>query len=528
MATPRQLEFDWEAGEVPYLTPDEIFDRADANTLRSLKEDERVERKAPKLQGEPLGEYFSMWANTSPDGGVIISGISNIGEFIGCSSLNTGTLNRLKRTGDVFCPDARYEVKEVKVTNATGKDDFVLLFRVYYNKNRVVRTTKRKVFIRRGASKKELTDEEIRELEADKGQVAFEEEPSNLLYPKDFDTAAIHQWAANVRRMMDSGHKLSDHHILANRHLGELQDQSFVPNIACALLFAKDPRKLVPGCRIRLLRFEGETEGTGEKYNAVKDIWIEGTIPEMIARLETELTSQLRTFSRLAKDGKFYTSEEYPRLAWYEAVVNACVHRSYGNAMKNINIFVRMFDDRLEIESPGPFPPFVTPENIYERHQPRNPRLMEAMFFLGFVKMNREGTRRMRDTMAEMQLPAPEFRQHEVGHVLVRVTLRNKIKHRKVWVDSDVSELIGALLASRLSETQTRILNFIAENGEINVSQVQRLTGFYWKKAKALLTQLCAMGILEAIRTRHENERDPGARFVLRTPQPTSSNGNGL
>ena len=49
--------------------------------------------------------------------------------------------------------------------------------------------------------------------------------------------------------------------------------------------------------------------------------------------------------------------------AWYEALVNACVHRSYN--LKNMNIFIRMFDDRLEIESPGGFPPLVTPENIF-------------------------------------------------------------------------------------------------------------------------------------------------------------------
>src|SRR4029077_6800051 len=166
---------------------------------------------------------------------------------------------------------------------------------------------------------------------------------------------------------------------------------------------------------------------------------------------------------------------EYPRDAWYEAIVNACVHRSYG--MKNMNVFVKMFDDRLVIESPGAFPPFVTPDNIYKSHHPRNPHLMQAMFYLDFVKCANEGTRRMRDTMEEMKMPPPQFEQKEVaiGYMSVRVTLRNNRKQRRVWIDSDVSELLPPELAKTLNQDETRILNFIGENEQINVSEGHRL-----------------------------------------------------
>ena len=71
--------------------------------------------------------------------------------------------------------------------------------------------------------------------------------------------------------------------------------------------------------------------------------------------------------------------------------MNACAHRSYGNGLRNSNIFVRMFDDRLEIESPGPFPPLVTPERLF--HNPKNPKLMEALYHLEHVRCANEGTR---------------------------------------------------------------------------------------------------------------------------------------
>lgn len=57
--------------------------------------------------------------------------------------------------------------------------------------------------------------------------------------------------------------------------------------------------------------------------------------------------------------------------------------------------------------SPGGFPPFVTPQNIYEVHHPRNPTLMQAMAYLDYVKCAHEGTRRIRQTMADMELPTP-------------------------------------------------------------------------------------------------------------------------
>lgn len=182
-----------------------------------------------------------------------------------------------------------------------------------------------------------------------------------------------------------------------------------------------------------------------------------------------------------------------------------------------MNIFIKMFDDRLVIESPGGFPPLVTPENIYDVHHPRNPYLMDAMYYLDYVKAANEGTRRMRDTMSEMKLPKPEFEHKHVGYALVRVTLRNNIKQRKVWVDSDAAELVGARIARELTQEERRAINFAAENKSISVSQLQRLTGKSWPAAKKILDGLAAKGVLKQ-KKRKGLDRDPQARYFLTTP----------
>jgi predicted HTH transcriptional regulator len=90
---------------------------------------------------------------------------------------------------------------------------------------------------------------------------------------------------------------------------------------------------------------------------------------------------------------------------------------------------------------------------------------------LDLVKCVNEGTRRMRDEMLEMGLPQPQFVQQEVGHTQVRVTLGTNSKQRRQWVDKDVIEILGEREASKLTEHEKRVVNYIAEYGRINVSQ---------------------------------------------------------
>jgi ATP-dependent DNA helicase RecG len=306
----------------------------------------------------------------------------------------------------------------------------------------------------------------------------------------------------------------SDIQVLQQRRLGTIRDGQFIPNTACALAFAHDPVALFPGCQIKFLRIDGEFEQSGSNYNVIKTVPLEGPVPRLLEQAIDVLNGHLRDFSRLGDDGMFYSAPEYPREAWYEALVNACVHRSYG--LKNMNIFVKMFDDKLVIESPGGFPPLVTPENIYTMHHPRNPTLMRAMFYMELVKEHSEGTKRMRDTMSAMSLPEPTFEQTQsgIGNATVRVTLRNRIKQRKVWVDTDVTSLLGEALSRNLSKEEKRILNFVAEHGKINVTQCHRLIPGLakWHSAKKLLMKLVEKGLLKHVLT--QVVRGP-AYFVL-------------
>lgn len=158
--------------------------------------------------------------------------------------------------------------------------------------------------------------------------------------------------------------------------------------------------------------------------------------------------------------------------------------------------------------------PFVTPENIYERHEPRNPNIMEALFYLGRTQLQNEGTKRMRATMQGLDLPDPIFREAGDGNPKVTVILKNNVEHRKVWLDSHASNIVGQAIYETLSEHEIRVVNFVAEFKKISVTDAVRITERAWESCKTLLDSLCGRGILKHVH-RKDILRDSKAHYTL-------------
>jgi ATP-dependent DNA helicase RecG len=173
-----------------------------------------------------------------------------------------------------------------------------------------------------------------------------------------------------------------------------------------------------------------------------------------------------------------------------------------------------MFDDRFEVESPGGFLPFVNANNIYDQHEPRNPDLMNALYFFNYVKCAHEGTRRMRQTMQDLQLPPPIFTESAATNPYFKVVLKNNVEHRKRWLDSDAKRIVGEVVFQTLKEHELRMINYVAEYGSISVTDAVRITGKAWGTCKDLLMKLVERGILKHV---HQKDilRDSKARFVL-------------
>jgi len=516
MSDIEQLSLDFDAGLPPanlrqLWTPDDIYNNVNAENIVSFKEDGRVERKPCGIHPEHLAEWVCMWANTQPYGGLIFIGVEDKGEITGCKSLSTAQINKLELVR-TYCSDARHEFKKVAVTNKDGQADFVMVLRVYYREDKLVETNSSNSFVRVGDEKHRLTEAAKQEIRIARGQVQYELEPVTLKWPDDFDIPLADQLADSFRQKRGLTKPQTREQILSLLHLGKRSGNALLPNLACALLLAKDPRTVIPGARIRVSRYDGTQEKFGKDMNQVFDTFIDGPLPTQIAEANRVIGGQIKNFTRLGPDSRFYTQPEYPREAWLEAVVNACVHRSYN--LKQMNIFVKMFSDKLVVESPGGFLPPTTAETIYDSHNPRNPYIMEALFYLEYVHCAYEGTRRMRDTMAANSLPPPEFSQKEMGTHQVHVVLKNDVEHRKTFIDANAAGLIGQTVWNTLTEPEKMLINFVGEHGKISVTDAVRLTDKAWKEAKAILLGLVDRKIL-TVRSRTGKNKESSKRYVL-------------
>jgi ATP-dependent DNA helicase RecG len=269
--------------------------------------------------------------------------------------------------------------------------------------------------------------------------------------------------------------------------LGRRRNDVFEPNLGCALLFGADPRIVVPGAYIRLLRYDGTEEKFGSRLNTVQDFQIDGPLPIQLRKAENIVSAQIRNFTRLGNDGRFATTPEYPREAWLEAIVNAVVHRSYN--LKNMNIFVKMFEDKMVVESPGAFLPPTTAETVYNTHNPR-PNIMWALYYFEYVQCAFEGTRRMRDAMREVSLPDPIFVQRTSGTFQVSVTLKNNAEHRKIFVRAEAVSGINPDVYASLSDTERMIVNYLADQDKVNVTDAGRIVALDWRATKIILDEL--------------------------------------
>ncbi len=187
-----------------------------------------------------------MWANTMPDGGLIVVGMSDAGEFLGCHQLTGEQLNKIEKAFITFCSDARVESRRIFVRAKDGTDSFVVLFRVHCRDDRVVCDSSGNAYTRVGDEKHLLSHEQVRELQVDKGQLDIEQDPTSLCFPDDFNKELVSGFISGLKRIRQPLQDHTDEDLLEHRRLGRIVSGNFQPNVACALLFAKDPLRLFP------------------------------------------------------------------------------------------------------------------------------------------------------------------------------------------------------------------------------------------------------------------------------------------
>ncbi len=266
---------------------------------------------------------------------------------------------------------------------------------------------------------------------------------------------------------------------------------------AAILLFGKDPQQYFQRARIRFIRYDGTEAKVGAEMNVVKDKIFTGRILDMIDKTLSFVRDQVKEHTYLGKDGRFVTTPEYPEFVWKEIIINAVAHRDYS--IKGTDIQIKMFDDRIVVESPGNLPGIVRLNNMRQVHFSRNPKIVAFLHEYDYVQEFGEGVERMYREMERAGLPAPEYR--DVAFML-HATIRNGANvgtndGANGTNDGANPSAHDLGLDMNLSEHELLILNYLKTHPEVSTKKAAESLPISLRTIQRCIASLEGNGIIK-------------------------------
>lgn len=413
-------------GDIPTILDLPPFEVGQA--LLGLIEDQWFDRKSFRVTPRGLAEALVGFANA--EGGTIVVGLHD-GRVEGTESDRQHRNRLTQAAAELTEPPVRVSWRLIPCPRSDGEPDQLLVFSVEPGPA-VHTTTRDEVFLRDADSNRRLAFRERQELAYDKGEVQYDARPVPGVTDELLDRAAIDRFAAAL-------HSTDQDRLLASRGLVHVDGGV---TVAAVLGFASEPQRFQPSAFVRLLRYRGTELTVGRDQQLIEDIDIVGRLPEVIDGTVDRLRASQPQRRALDPSGRFADLGLVPEDAWREAVVNAVVHRAYSAPD---HVKVRVFDDRIEVESPGRFPGLADPSHPMDIVRwARNPLVARVSRDLGYGQELGEGVRRMVLAMRAAGLSAPEFRQTS-GKVIVTLWNLTDPELRRPGLPRDAEVMVRLL-----------------------------------------------------------------------------------
>lgn len=468
------------------LSPAQAADRITA--LLAAHESRTLDFKRIGAKHGRMVETLCAFANS--DGGLLVIGIGDAKDLkpgakpesrlFGVEENAEGFDDFRRLVMQRFTPPlARLHWIRVSCTLNNGQPGHVVLLRVEKSEQ-VHSVVGNGTWTRMDASNRELSAAEIADLAYQRGVRSAETEsvavPLELLDTpvwRSFVASRGLRAGAQAEQLLRIG--------LADK-VGEKGAEQVLPRRAAVLLFAEEPGSLLAAfggrADLRLMVYSGKEMGTAALPNLRKPPkTIRGPLIEQIDLAVKAVLDELAQGLTLASSG-FKTRHQYPERVVKEAIVNAVIHRDYR---LNRDIMVRVFDDRIVVESPGLLPGAITSANIqHARSKARNPLIASNLreFAVPPNIDDGEGVRMMFGEMAAAQLYPPQYRQNtEAAVETLSLTLFNEDRPA-VWVE---------------------VNDWVERNGPIANADVCRIAGVDTLKASKMLRAWVDRGLLEPL-----------------------------
>ena len=191
--------------------------------------------------------------------------------------------------------------------------------------------------------------------------------------------------------------------------------------VAALLLFSDEPQICLPK-RSSIKIFRYQTSGEAERDTLVGvPVTVEGCAYSQIYEAVSKTKEIIES---IKKFGKEFETIEYPEETLHEIITNAVLHRDYSITT---DIQIRIFDNRVEVESPGKLPGYVTVDNILTAQSARNPKIVRLInkFPEAPNKDVGEGLNTAFEAMAKLRLKEPVIEENDNSVLVI-------IKHEKL------------------------------------------------------------------------------------------------
>jgi ATP-dependent DNA helicase RecG len=457
------------------------IDEDQADRVTQVEEGQFSDVKAIAISPAKLSNTISAFANS--DGGDLYIGIAE--QLLG------GNAKKRAWEGFVDVEAANGHLQAFERAFPLGKDfqyeflrcrqrpGVVLHVQVSRTQN-IIKATDGKPYIRRGAQNlPQDAPDQLRRLEFTKGVVSFEGHPVNADQLNITKSSVTHQFLQSVVPTAEAEAWLRKQQLIVND----------MPTVGGLLLFAEEPQAVLPKrCGIKVYRYETNEETGFRDVLSFIPITVEGCLYNQIKEAVDVTVAEVEKIKIM--DAAGLQKIKYPPEALHEIITNAVIHRDYSIAD---DVHVRIFDNRIEIQSPGRLPAHITPKNILDERFARNGAIVRLL----------------------NKFPDPPNR--DVGEGLN--TAFDKMRElglRDPLVEERDSDLVVTILHEALASREETILKYLEDHGTIVNKQARAIT--FVRDAdqmKRILQKMVDSGLIELV----PGTRRGGAKYQKISPK---------
>lgn len=214
-------------------------------------------------------------------------------------------------------------------------------------------------YVRRGAQKLLVTEpDDLKRLELNKGISSFESDTVGAAPSEITESKVTGDFIAQVIPRAEPEAWLRKQKLIREGK----------PTVGGTLLFSDEPQALLPKrSAIKVYRYKTQ-DAVGSRATLAGDpLTIEGCLYSQIYSAVKTAKQLIEGIKKLGPTG--LEDVNYPEETLHEIITNAVLHRDYSIAD---DVHVRIFDNRVEVESPGRLPAHITVANILDERFARN------------------------------------------------------------------------------------------------------------------------------------------------------------